>query len=58
MMSSKGASVVGGRGLDSVHSGVGPLSFFFSATPPFPSVLLGSCAEAGPSGATSEWSAA
>jgi hypothetical protein len=55
MMSPKGASVVGGRGFGAAGSGVDPrsLSGFFSAIPPFPAALLGSCAEAEPSGATS-----
>ena len=54
MMSSKATSAVSGRGSPSGRSGVDPRSFFFSANPPFPSGLLGlSCAEAGPSGATS-----
>jgi hypothetical protein len=55
MISSKGALVVGGRGFRAVRSDVDPrsLSGFFSAIPPFPAALLGSCAEAEPSGATS-----
>ena len=54
MMSSKGASTVSCPGFGFARSGVFPPSFsFFSATAPSLPALLGSCAEAGPSGATS-----
>src|SRR5260370_29144965 len=54
MMSSKGASTVSCPGFGVARSGVCPPSFLsFSATAPSLPALLGSCAEAGPSGATS-----
>src|SRR5260370_16520019 len=54
MMSSKGASTVSCPGFGVARSGVCPPSFLsFSATAPSLSAMLGSCAEAGPSGATS-----
>src|SRR5260370_35171377 len=54
MMSSKGASTVSCPGFGVARSGVCPPSFLsFSATAPSLPAMLGSCAEVGPSGATS-----
>src|SRR5438552_1414368 len=54
MMASKGAAAVSCPGFSAGRFVVCPRPFFlFSATAPSLSALLGSCAEAGPSGATS-----